>query len=104
MVTSAMPSAFAPAHPGAILREDILPDLGMSKAAIALHLKISRETLYQIINEKRGVTADIAVRLSRAFGTTTGFWLGMQANYDAWHAERDNGIPSITPLRKSATG
>ena len=54
---------FAPSHPGEILREDVLPALGISKAALADHLGISRQSLYDVLREKRKVTADVAARL-----------------------------------------
>ena len=90
--------AFKPAHPGALLREDILPGLGMPKAKLAEHLGISRQTLYEILGERRGITADIAARLGRAFGNSTSFWLGLQAQHDAWHAERSKAVKGIKRL------
>jgi len=94
--------AFAPAHPGEILREDILPELGMPKAKLADHLGISRQTLYQILNETRAVTADVAARLGRAFGNNPVFWLNLQSQHDAWHAARKPEIRKIALLPKAA--
>jgi addiction module HigA family antidote len=79
--------AVRPAHPGKILR-GILRDGGIPKAHLARHLGVSRPTLYDILNEKRPVTVDMAARLSRAFGNSTRFWLNLQANHDAWDADR----------------
>jgi addiction module HigA family antidote len=76
-----------PTHPGAILKHDVLPALGMPRKQFAEHLGISRQTLYQILNEERPVTPDVAARLARAFGNGARFWLALQANYDAWGAE-----------------
>lgn len=90
--------AFAPSHPGEILREDVLPALGISKAALADHLGISRQSLYDILREKRRVTADVAARLGRAFGNSAAFWLNLQSNHEAWHAERAPGIGKIKRL------
>jgi antitoxin HigA-1 len=90
--------AFEPAHPGEILREDVLPGLDMPRARLAEHLGVSRQTLYDIINEKRAVTADIAARLGRAFGNSPLFWLNLQVQYDAWHAERHQEVARIKTL------
>ena len=89
---------FKPAHPGEILREDVLPALGLPLSRVASHLGVSRQTLYDIINEKRGVTADIAARLGRAFGNNALFWLNLQSQYDAWFAERTRAVRSIRRL------
>jgi antitoxin HigA-1 len=80
-----------PTHPGELLREDIIPELNMSKTVIADRLGISRQHLYDILGEKKPVSPDVAARLGRAFGNGAGIWLRMQAAYDAWHAERDLG-------------
>jgi len=93
---------FAPSHPGEILREDVLPALGMAKSALADHLGISRQTLYEILREDRTVTADVAARLARAFGNSASFWLSLQSNHDAWHAERKPEIQRIKRLAASA--
>jgi addiction module HigA family antidote len=93
--------AFAPSHPGEILREDVLPALGLAKAKLAVHLGISRQTLYAILNEERAVTADVAARLARAFGNSAGLWLNMQSQHDAWHAARKPEIAKIKPLPRA---
>ena len=93
--------AFEPSHPGEILREDVLADLDMPRAKLAAHLGVSRQTLYDIINAKRAVTADIAARLGRAFGNSPLFWLNLQSQYDAWHAERSPAVARVKPLRRS---
>jgi addiction module HigA family antidote len=94
--------AFRPAHPGAILREDVLPGLDMPLSRVAVHLGVSRQTLYDIINEKRGVTADIAARLGRAFGNSALFWLNLQSQHDAWSAERSKDVRHITRIEHAA--
>ncbi|MEM8697490.1 MAG: HigA family addiction module antitoxin [Pseudomonadota bacterium] len=71
-----------PTHPGEILREDILPSIDETKAGVARALGISRETLYNIINEKRPITPSVALRLGKAFGNAPEFWLNLQAKYD----------------------
>jgi addiction module HigA family antidote len=94
--------AFRPSHPGAILREDVLPGIDMPLVRVASHLGVSRQTLYDIINEKRGVTADIAARLARAFGSNTMFWLNLQSQHDAWLAERSKAVQRIARIEGSA--
>ena len=94
--------ALKPAHPGEILREEILPALGLPRAAFARHLKISRNTLYKLLNEQQPVTLDLALRLGKALGNGPRFWLALQMQHDAWLAERTD-VPDIAPLHPSAT-
>ena len=91
--------AFEPSHPGEILREDVLSAIDMPLSRVASHLGLSRQTLYDILNEKRGVTADVAARLGRAFGNSALFWLNLQSQYDAWHAERTKEVRAIERLQ-----
>ena len=86
-----------PAHPGETLREDVLPALGMSRAAFARHLQISRNTLYKLLNEQQPVTLDLALRLGKALGNGPRFWLALQMQHDAWLAERTD-VPDIAKL------
>lgn len=79
-----------PTHPGAILREDILPalsKLGITQKEIAKHLKVSRRTISEIIHERRPITPDMAVRLAHFLDTTPSSWLNMQQAYDVWQLE-----------------
>jgi antitoxin HigA-1 len=71
-----------PVHPGALLREDILPHVKMSKTDIAEALGISRAQLYAILSEDAPVTAAMALRLGKLFGNGPEIWLNMQSNYD----------------------
>ena len=73
-----------PTHPGAILREDILPDAGLSQTELAELLGVSRRTVNEVVNERRPVTIDMALRLSRVFNTSPEFWLNMQQAVDVW--------------------
>ncbi len=92
-----------PVHPGELLREDVLPAVGLPKAEIARLLGISRQTLYDILNEKQPVTAQMALRLGRMFGTSAGSWLDMQRNYDLKIAERELGDAlDAIPVLKAA--
>ena len=87
-----------PVHPGEILREDILPALRMSKAAVAEALGISRQTLYDILNEKQPVTAEMAVRFGKAFGNGARFWVNLQRSHDLAIAERRVDASAIPVL------
>lgn len=78
-----------PTHPGEILREDVLPAVDLSKAEIARRLGVSRQTLYDILNEKQPVTAGVALRLGKLFGNGPTLWANLQANYDLKVAERE---------------
>jgi addiction module HigA family antidote len=73
---------FSPAHPGEVLREDFLRPLAMSQYALARALGVPEIRISEIVNGKRAITPDTALRLARYFGTSPEFWLGMQASYD----------------------
>ena len=75
-----------PTHPGAILREDVLPALGVSKAKFARSIQVSRQMLYDILNEKRPITVPMALRLGKVLGNGPNIWAGMQQNYDLFYA------------------
>ncbi|MGA9724534.1 MAG: HigA family addiction module antitoxin [Candidatus Binatus sp.] len=78
-----------PTHPGAILREDVLPALGLSVSEAARQLGVTRQTLHRIMAEKVSITPQMAVRLGRFCGNGPGLWLRMQQAYDLWRAERE---------------
>src|SRR5258705_5280177 len=69
-------------HPGETLREDYLKPLGMSVNKLALELRVPATRMTDIVNGRRGITADTALRLARYFNTTAGFWLNLQTSYD----------------------
>ena len=82
-----------PAHPGALIKETIdglKEETGhnYTQSEIAKGLGVTRKTLSSILNEHQGVSSEMCVRLSEAFGTSAEFWLDVQRNYDLWHAER----------------
>lgn len=81
-----------PTHPGDVLLEDIMKPLGLSanKVSMAMHVPLTRVT--ELINRRRAVTADTALRLARCFDTTAQFWLNLQAKYDLAIAEREKAV------------
>ncbi len=86
-------------HPGALLREDVIPAIGKAKAEIAKLLCISRQHLYDILRERKPVSPAVAVRLGKLFGDGAAVRVRMQAAYDTWHAERKENVSKIPTLR-----
>ncbi len=80
-----------PVHPGEILREDYLKELGMSANALAKALNVPAPRINDIVRERRGVSADTALRLARYLDSTPQFWLNLQAMYDLRVAEISTG-------------
>lgn len=80
-----------PVHPGEILREDYLELMELSANALAKALKVQSSRINDIVLERRGVTADTALRLARYFGTTARFWLNLQMEYELRRAEIERG-------------
>lgn len=87
-----------PTHPGLILREDVLPSVGQSKAEIARLLGISRQTFHGILKGEKPVSPDSSVRLGQLFGTSSAHWARMQTAYDIWHSEQRVDLTSIPRL------
>ena len=75
-------NAHAPIHPGEVLREEFLVPLGLSQYRLAKDLNVPVPRINAIVNEKRAITADTALRLARYFGTTDRFWMNLQVRYD----------------------
>lgn len=93
----------SPAHPGEILREDILPALGLTVSDAARELRISRQTLHRILSGSMAVSPEMAVRLGKFCGNGPGLWLRMQGAYDLWHTERRmRGEIKRIPTRRAA--
>jgi antitoxin HigA-1 len=78
----------APTHPGVMLRDDILPALGLSVTEVARDLRVSRQTLHRVLAGQAAITPDMAVRLGKFCGNGPDLWLRMQQAYDLWHAEQ----------------
>ena len=88
---------FNPAHPGDVLKDYLS---GMTVTEAAARLRVTRATLSRILNGRAGVTAGMSLRLSAALGTSPGFWLKMQGQYDLWHAKKKT--PKVRRFPRSA--
>jgi addiction module HigA family antidote len=80
-----------PVHPGEILREEFLTPLGLSASALALELKVPAPRINDVVRERRAVTPDTALRLSRYFGTSPEFWMDLQTAFDLKTTAEDSG-------------
>jgi addiction module HigA family antidote len=87
----AIKNGMRPVHPGEILREDYLGPMELSAHALAKALKVQPSRINDIVLDRRGVTADTALRLARYFGTTARFWLNLQMEYELRRAEIERG-------------
>ena len=89
-----------PIHPGEMLREDFLPDYGLSVSGLAEALGVSRQTVNELLRERRSVSPEMALRLSRLFGNSPEFWLNAQRAVDLWDAAQVVGpeVDRIKPL------
>ncbi|MES2005187.1 MAG: HigA family addiction module antitoxin [Bacteroidota bacterium] len=98
MLTPSMP----PVHPGEILKDMYLGPLGLNVTELANRLNVTRKTLSQLINGHSGISAEMALRLSRAFTTTPELWLNMQGSYDLWKAAGKIKVTHIRPFKTKA--
>jgi len=89
-----------PKHPGEMLREDYLPDYDLNATSLAIALGVSRQTINELLREKRSVSPLMALKLSRLFGNSPEFWLSAQHARDLWKAEQDfkEELESINPF------
>lgn len=86
-----------PIHPGEVLRDEFLQPFGLSAHALAMHLQVPAPRIYDIVRERRTVTVDTALRLSKFFGTSAEFWLGLQTDFDMAMA-RESMIDAISRI------
>ena len=92
-----------PIHPGAVLREDVLPELGWTQTELAVRLMVSRQTVSDLLHERKSVTAEMAIRIARAVGGTPESWLRMQEALDLWAAQmKFKKNPKIAPRALAA--
>ena len=89
-----------PTHPGEMLKEDFMPDFGLNATSMASALGVSRQTINEILRERRAITPSMALRLSRLFGNSPEFWLNAQHAFDLWDSEQrfQKELAQIQPL------
>ncbi len=98
-----LPAHRPPTHPGEMLLDEFIKPLGMTQTAFANRLGVSFPRLNEIIRGKRSVTADTALRLARVLKMSATFWLGLQQDWDLWHAmrsEKAEEIAELEPLQR----
>jgi addiction module HigA family antidote len=88
-----------PPHPGGIVRRQCLEPLGLSVTRAARALGVTRQSLSELVNERAGVSIEMAIRLSKAFGSTPETWLGLQMAYDLWQARSRSAAIDVKRLR-----
>jgi antitoxin HigA-1 len=90
-----------PIHPGEVLREDFMPDYGLSVTALATALGVSRQSVNELTRERRALSPEMALRLAKLFGNSAEFWLNMQRSVDLWDAQAaiEDDVRRIEPLR-----
>ena len=98
LVVRKLPTHRPPTHPGEMLFEEFLEPLGISQSAFAVRLGVSFPRLNEVIRGKRAVTPDTALRLARVTGMSADFWLGLQQDWDLWHALRSRKAAVIEEL------
>ena len=98
LVRRRLPTEVPPVHPGEMLLEEFLKPLGISQSAFAVRLGVSFPRLNEIIHAKRAVTPDTALRLAQVTGMSADFWLGLQPDWDLWHALRSRAAARIAEL------
>lgn len=93
-----LPRLRPPTHPGEMLLEEYLKPLEISQSAFAIRLGVSFPRLNEVIRGKRSITPDTALRLARVLGISAGFWLGLQQDWDLWHAMHSQEAEEIEKL------
>jgi antitoxin HigA-1 len=99
-ITNTRARKIRPTHPGAMLREDFMPDYGLTVSGFAKAIGVSRQTVNELLRERRAVSPEMALRLARIFGNSPEFWLNAQRAVDLWDAAKTakDKINRITPL------
>ena len=90
-----------PTHPGEMLREDFLPEYGLTVARLSSAMRVSRQSINELLRGRRAVSTEMALRLARLFGNSPEFWLNAQRAVDLWDASRaiQKDVNRIKPLR-----
>ena len=94
--------ALAPVHPGEVLREEFIKGRDLTITEVAKGLNMARGNLSAVVNEHAGISTELAVKLSEAFGNTAQFWLNLQKNYELWHAEKKINRKTITHFAQAS--
>ena len=102
LVGRRLPTHRPPTHPGEMLLEEFLKPLGITQSSFATRLGVSFPRLNEVINRRRSVTPDTALRLARVTGMSADFWLGLQQDWDLWHALRSEEATEIAGLEPLA--
>ncbi len=100
-IANTRPMTRRPTHPGAMLREDFLPDFELTVAGLAEAIGVSRQSINELLRGRRAVSPEMALRLGRLFGNTPEFWLNAQRAVDLWDAALaiKDDVARIRPLR-----
>ncbi len=93
-----LPKQRPPTHPGEVLLEEFLKPMGITQSELAVRLGVSFPRLNEIVRGRRSVTPDTALRLARVLGMSADFWLGLQQDWDLWHAMNGPGAEEISRL------
>jgi antitoxin HigA-1 len=99
-----LPAHRPPTHPGEMLREEFLKPLGLTQTEFAARLGVSYPRLNEIVRGKRSLTPSTALRLARVLGMSAAFWLGLQQDWDLWHAARSEEADRIARLKPLSPG
>ena len=94
---------YDPPHPGEIVRYECLEPLGLTVTRAAKGLGVTRQTLSDLVNERSGISVEMAVRLSKAFGSTPETWLGLQTAYDLWQARDHTDSIEVERFAETST-
>ena len=99
-ITNTFKREIHPTHPGGMLKEDFMPDFDLNATSLAKALGVSRQTINEILRERRAITPAMALRLSRLFGNSPEFWLNAQHSFDLWDSEQalKKELSQIEPL------
>ena len=93
-----------PPHPGRIVRQECIKPLNLTVTDAAARLGVARQTLNNLVNEKAGISPEMAIRLSKAFGSSAEAWLGMQMDYDLAQAEKRAGKINVRRITAAQPG
>ncbi len=91
-----------PPHPGGIVKRECLEPLGLSVTRAAQGLGVSRQALSELVNEKTAVSVEMAIRLSKAFGSSPETWLGLQTAYDLWEVRERGSQMQVTRFARAS--